>query len=237
MEDYSDKINTFVRIFENLPKIARPEAIKQLVGTLDSDEMDMMIEVIDTKIDDTTNHVKPMTKKEEETIEDDGSESEISDISPNEEICDKQTGNGFHSEYGEIAGVFYPAVQIEESSQTLKNSPMYQCPFSYCEFETKWTSYLKTHIKSIHEGKRFKCNQCDYRASKKGNLLKHISTVHGVDRYPCTKCDYKATQKANLQRHIDSVHEGIRYTCEFCNYTATRKDHLSRHVKQSHNNS
>ena len=58
MEDYSDKINTFVRIFENLPKIARPEAIKQLVGTLDSDEMDMMIEVIDTKIDDTTNHAK-----------------------------------------------------------------------------------------------------------------------------------------------------------------------------------
>lgn len=232
MEDYSDSINTFVRIFSSLPKIARPEAIKQLIGTLDSDEMDMIIEVIDTKIDDAANHTKP--EKEELTMEDEESESGISNISPTVEICDNDIEKGFHSEYGEIAGVFYPAVQIEESSQSLKNSPMYQCPFSYCEFETKWTTYLKTHIKTIHEGKRFKCNQCDYRASKKGNLIKHISTVHGIDRYPCTKCDYKATQKANLQRHIDSVHEGIRYTCEFCSYTATRKDHLSRHVKQSH---
>lgn len=237
MEHYIDKISIFVKLFESLPKIARPEAIKQLVATLDSDEMDMMIEVIDSKIDDTTNAKAVHNEAVVETIDNDDSESEISDISPNEVICDKETGNGFHSEYGEIAGVFYPAVQIQESSQSLKNSPMYQCPFSFCEFETKWTSYLKTHIKSIHEGKRFKCNQCDYRASKKGNLLKHISTVHGVDRYPCTKCDYKATQKANLQRHIDSVHEGIRYNCQFCNYTATRKDHLSRHVKQSHSNS
>ena len=152
--------------------------------------------------------------------------------------------------------MFYPSVQIEESSQTLPQTSMYQCPFALCEFETKWTSYLKTHIKNIHEGKKFKCNQCEYRANKKGNLLKHISEVHGVDRYilrnnteneplqcisliiryPCSKCDYKATQKANLQRHIDSVHEGIRYNCEFCSYTATRKDHLSRHVKQSHSN-
>ena len=147
--------------------------------------------------------------------------------------------------------MFYPSVQIEESSHTLPQTSMYQCPFALCEFETKWTSYLKTHIKNIHEGKKFKCNQCEYRANKKGNLLKHISEVHGVDRYilrnnteneplqcryPCSKCDYKATQKANLQRHIDSVHEGIRYNCEFCSYTATRKDHLSRHVKQSHSN-
>jgi len=235
MEEYADRINTFVRIFASLPKVARPDAIKQLLGTLDSDEMDMIIEVIDTQIDDTANKT-PKHEKKEETIDEDGSESEISTISSNPEICENEIEKGFHSEYGEIAGVFYPAVEIEESSQSLKNSPMYQCPFSYCEFETKWTSYLKTHMKIIHEGKRFKCNQCDYRASKKCNLLKHVTTVHGADRYPCTKCDYKATQKANLQRHIDSVHEGIRYTCEFCNYTATRKDHLSRHVKQSHSN-
>merc|ERR1719350_2370306 len=120
MENYFDKINTFVRLFESLPKIARPEAIKQLVATLDSDEMDMMIEVIDTKIDDTTK-AKPIDNKEVDMINDEESESEISDISPNEVICDKETGNGFHSEYGEIAGVFYPSVQIEESSQTLKN--------------------------------------------------------------------------------------------------------------------
>ena len=167
MEENLEKIKTFVQIFQNLPKIARPEAIKQLVGILDSDEMDMMIEIIDTKIDDTTKQMVDFKSEDATMEEEDGSASDVSNLSPSDEICDKQNSNGFHSEYGEIAGVFYPSVQIEESSQSLRNSPMYQCPFSYCEFETKWTNYLKTHIKTIHEGKRFSVTSVNIELAKR----------------------------------------------------------------------
>ena len=238
MEEYSDRISSFVRVFENLPKFARQEAIKQLIDTLDAEDMNILIEVIDTKLDKTaTNGIAFMNHEEEDNtmVDENDTESEISDLNPSDEICDKEeVANGFHSDSGDIAGMFYPSVQIEESSQSFKDSQMYQCPVSFCEFETKWTSYLKTHMKTIHSSKKLKCNQCDYMTTTKSSLLKHISTMHGVDRYPCSKCDYKATQKANLQRHIDSVHEGIRHQCEYCNYSATRKDHLSRHVKQHH---
>jgi len=198
-----------------------------LVAALDSDEMDMVIEAIDTKIDNVTGHSNE--DRENESLEDSG----VSSISPSETNFDQEDES---REIDTDTVMFYPNVELEERGQTLPQIPMYQCPFSACEFETTFTSYLKTHIKNIHGDKKFKCNQCDFRANKKANLLKHISEVHGVDRYPCSKCDYKATQKANLQRHIDSVHEGIRYNCDYCSYTATRKDHLSRHVKQSHSN-
>ena len=37
-----------------------------------------------------------------------------------------------------------------------------------------WYEYdLTDHIKSKHEEDRYKCDQCEYKASDKGNLSKH----------------------------------------------------------------
>ena len=66
---------------------------------------------------------------------------------------------------------------------------------------------LLTHIKSIHEGVKFPCEQCDYKATWKVNLLTHIKSIHEGVKFPCEQCDYKATQKRNLLRHIKSTHE------------------------------
>merc|ERR1711953_318395 len=112
----------------------------------------MIIEVIDNKIDDTA--ARSGEAGGRDLVTDHLEDSGVSSISPSETTCDKD-------EESEMDFMFYPSVQIEESTQTLAQSHMYQCPFSKCEFETKWTSYLKTHIKSIHEGKKFKCNQCE----------------------------------------------------------------------------
>ena len=30
----------------------------------------------------------------------------------------------------------------------------------------------------MHEGVKFPCNQCDYKATQKSNLLKHIKSIH-----------------------------------------------------------
>ena len=34
------------------------------------------------------------------------------------------------------------------------------------------------HIKTIHDGVKFLCAQCDYKATQKDNLLTHIKTKH-----------------------------------------------------------
>ena len=41
-----------------------------------------------------------------------------------------------------------------------------------------FASHLKKHIESIHEGVRFPCDQCDYKATQKTNLKKHRKGKH-----------------------------------------------------------
>ena len=36
----------------------------------------------------------------------------------------------------------------------------------------------RTHIKSIHEGQKFPCPQCEYKATKHENLQRHIKSIH-----------------------------------------------------------
>ena len=45
--------------------------------------------------------------------------------------------------------------------------------YDQCECKTVWQSYLTDHIKSKHEEDRYKCDQCEYKASDKDNLSKH----------------------------------------------------------------
>ena len=34
--------------------------------------------------------------------------------------------------------------------------------------------------------------------------------MHEGVKFPCDKCNFKATQKANLLTHIKSIHEGVK---------------------------
>merc|ERR1711884_758069 len=65
---------------------------------------------------------------------------------------------------------------------------------------------LQTHIKSVHEGQKFQCPQCEYKATRKGHLQTHIKSVHEGQKFHCPQCEYKATRIDSLQRHIKSVH-------------------------------
>ena len=86
--------------------------------------------------------------------------------------------------------MFYPSVDIEEGAQSLLQSPMYQCPFTSCEFETSFTSYLKTHIKNITETtnlsvinvisaptKRVTCSSMSVRFIRKKINVSRIGTL------------------------------------------------------------
>merc|ERR1712218_631376 len=60
----------------------------------------------------------------------------------------------------------------------------------------------------------------------KGNLQKHEG-----QRFPCTHCQYKATLKGDLQKYVKSIHEGQKFHCTHCQYKATEKGHLQKHIK------
>ena len=49
---------------------------------------------------------------------------------------------------------------------------------------------LRGHIKTIHKGKKFKCNSCGKSFTQAGNLRVHIKTVHECHSdFECDSCD------------------------------------------------
>ena len=87
-ETSSEDINKFIQIFSKLSSKSRREAIRELISTLDSEELDMIIEVIDNKIDDTAaraGDTRSARVVETDHLEDSG----VSSISPSETTCDK----------------------------------------------------------------------------------------------------------------------------------------------------
>ena len=60
---------------------------------------------------------------------------------------------------------------------------------------------------SVNGGKKSAtCDKYDKQFSSNPNLWHHKKSVHEGVRFPCENCDYKATEKRNLQRHKLRVH-------------------------------
>ena len=86
------------------------------------------------------------------------------------------------------------------------------------------------HIKLKHQGVKYPCDQCDYKATVKNDLLRHIKSRHEGVKYPCNQCDYNTTQKTYyLLTHMKSKHKGVKYPCDQCDYKATQRYALSKH--------
>ena len=58
------------------------------------------------------------------------------------------------------------------------------------------------HIKAIHEGLKYDCNKCDYRANKKNNLIAHKKSKHDRFRYDCNHSESTFTLQGSLTTHI-----------------------------------
>ena len=60
-----------------------------------------------------------------------------------------------------------------------------------------------------HEGIKFHCDQCDYKASWKACIKAHSNAEHEGVFYFCDQCDYKASYKRILKTHMKVEHGGV----------------------------
>ena len=93
---------------------------------------------------------------------------------------------------------------------------------------------LLRHFKAKHEGVKYVCSECDYKASYNENLLRHYKAKHEGVKYYCSQCDFRASIKDSLSRHFKAKHEGVKYVCSKCDYRASIKENLRRHFKAKH---
>ena len=64
---------------------------------------------------------------------------------------------------------------------------------------------LQKHMKSVNEGEKFLCTQCDYQANWRGDLCKHMKSVHEGQQFQCTHCEYNI--QSITERSTSDTHE------------------------------
>ena len=56
------------------------------------------------------------------------------------------------------------------------------------------------------DAKSTECPKCGTVFTRKDNMLTHYRSIHEGIKYPCNQCDYQATQKDSLKGHIQLSH-------------------------------
>ena len=68
---------------------------------------------------------------------------------------------------------------------------------------------LRAHVKSIHEGIRHECNQCNHQFTTQQNLKDHLQAVHEGIKYDCSQCDVQFSFLKRLRSHIRANHKNV----------------------------
>ena len=108
---------------------------------------------------------------------------------------------------------------------------------SQCEYTSRRSQSLKSHIEINHEGLKKLCDEegCSYSCSSQGTLNEHRNTTHGNRTLCCDMCNHRTKRFEQLSRHKADKHEGKRYRCSLCSHDMKRLDQLKHHLKVVHN--
>ena len=105
-----------------------------------------------------------------------------------------------------------------------------------CNLNTvKDNNNLSRHVQSIHEGKIYQCDKCEYQGNQSSNLIRHVKSMHEGKKYQCSVCGKNFSLMENLNVHTKSMHEGVKYTCNICGIVTNRQSNLSQHKRFMHN--
>ena len=115
----------------------------------------------------------------------------------------------------------------------------YNC--AECGKDFKYSQYLKSHIKCVHEGRKdYKCTECGKAFDSTSNLKKHtecegcfIKKLKGRRDYVCKQCYKDFKSASHLNRHIKQIHEAQR-DCKQCGKDFSTAGNLKKHIKLVH---
>ncbi|KAL8606674.1 hypothetical protein ACOMHN_055349 [Nucella lapillus] len=103
-----------------------------------------------------------------------------------------------------------------------------------CGRSFKSAKYLKGH-RLLHQPgeKRFICQQCGARFSRKSNLINHIKIHNDDKQFECPHCQRRFIQAGSLKSHVFRMHNPHRarpYVCEVCGAARYAKDQFDKHM-------
>ena len=75
-----------------------------------------------------------------------------------------------------------------------------------CRKEFSNNGNMVAHYRSVHEGIKYSCNQCDYQATTQGHLHTHIAGKHSNKIFKCDHCDYWTKWRTDYNKHKRTAH-------------------------------
>ena len=92
---------------------------------------------------------------------------------------------------------------VDESVMNESNEQ--SCQNANIEYDSKSeVSDIESEMKE--EGERIQCDECHQTFKCRGSKNQHKRSIHEGRKYPCNHCDYQAPQSGTLTRHIRSKH-------------------------------
>ncbi|KOX74698.1 Zinc finger protein CKR1 [Melipona quadrifasciata] len=129
-------------------------------------------------------------------------------------------------------------------------APRFQCP--YCEFRSKQTSNVMSHIRTRHTDiKKIKIetdleNLCsvvmeeakdfDYEEEKPlGSRRRRAAAIRDIERHTCSRCSKSYIHAWHLKRHTKfECGQEPRVQCPYCAARMKQRGHVYRHIRQCH---
>jgi hypothetical protein len=112
---------------------------------------------------------------------------------------------------------------------------IYKCP--ECDYVSKYNCWLKKHMLSHLDEKKFKCDICLKLFKRMGTLKRHVIVHTNVMNFKCHKCSKLFKTKDSLRQHLTTTHSNMRkYICDQpnCSYSGKRNGDLTTHKWQVH---
>ena len=118
----------------------------------------------------------------------------------------------------------------------------------YCGHEAYGKNMMRTHMRNVHDTKKYECAECGAKFPTKNALLRiHKCALNQKTRqqnqpHPCPSCDEILYSKLKMVKHHYMTH-GIMpagfedkkvFECEQCPQVFFAEENLERHIKSDH---
>jgi hypothetical protein len=86
---------------------------------------------------------------------------------------------------------------VLQKEELLTKIYLYRTKCEQCDYSSEYPCVLKSHVQSVHEKIRHKCDLCERTYASKNGVRRHVKNVHGPTRTETTEADTNSSTDEN----------------------------------------